>query len=139
MLQHLLPVLLPSWRLFDSIGPAPMLQWAREAHDAEPRWKAFRPLPERRTLAAVLMSLAWAPQRNETLYLASCAERLLAGPNAALERRVVEALRAAAEAGELAGVGTRLHVRIMVSERDGATIRERQAWRASPVPLASTR
>ena len=135
MLQRLWPVLLPSWRFFDTIGPAPRLEWAcaprGAAADAPVLWQEFRPLPERRGLAAVLASLVWAPRRNQTLFLLGCAEHLLQAPSAALETRLLSAMRDAALAGELPGTarGDDLHVRIVVTQRDGDSLSEHEAWR----------
>lgn len=135
MLQRLWPVLLPSWRFFDTIGPAPRLEWACSppgaAADAPVRWQEFRPLPERRSFAGVLASLVWAPRRNETLFLLGCAEHLLEGHSAALETRLVAAMRDAWLAGDLPGAarGDDLHVRIVVTQREGESLREHQAWR----------
>jgi hypothetical protein len=83
----------------------------------------------------------WAPHRNETLFLLSCAERLLESPEPARERVLLTALRELAQAGELAGASheTQLHVRIMLTEREGDTVREREAWRAAPQRLGSAR
>jgi hypothetical protein len=135
MLQRLWPVLVPSWRFFDTIGPAPRLEWARApsgaAADAPVLWQEFRPLPERRGLAAVLASLVWAPRRNQTLFLLGCAERLMERPSAALEARLLAALRDAALSGELPGtaLGDDLYVRIVVTQRDGGSLRELEVWR----------
>lgn len=141
MIQWLLPALLPSWRFFDRIGAAPRLEWARTAEDGAPQWQVFRPQPAQRSFAEVALSLVWAPRRNETLFLLSCAERLLESPEPARERVLLTALRELALAGELAGGSheTRLHVRIMVTERDGDVIAEREAWRAAPQRLGSAR
>ena len=142
MLQRLWPVLLPSWRFFDTIGPAPRLEWAYSpsgtAADAPVRWQEFRPLPARRSLAGVLASLVWAPRRNETLFLLGCAEHLSEAPTAALETRLLSAMREAAQAGELPGTlrGYDLHVRIVVTQRDGESLSEHEAWR-SRVPATA--
>lgn len=141
MLQWLLPALLPSWRFFDRIGAAPRLEWARTTEDAAPHWQVFRPQPARRPFAEVALSLVWAPRRNETLFLLSCAERLLESPEPARERVLLSMMLDLAQAGELAGSAheSRLHLRIMVTERDGDAITEREAWRAAPQPLEPAR
>ena len=71
------------------------------------------------------------PRRNETLFLLGCAERLLDAPSPALEARLCSALRAAAAASELPGAaqGRQLHVRIVVTQREGEGLREHEAWR----------
>lgn len=141
MIQWLLPALLPSWRFFDRVGAAPRLEWARTAEGAAPVWREFRPQPVRRSIDEIATSLVWAPRRNETLFLLSCAERLLESPEPALERVLLTRLRELARAGELPGAAheDRLHVRVVITERDGDTIASREAWRAAPLALGSPR
>jgi hypothetical protein len=141
MLQWLLPALMPSWRFFDTMGAAPRLEWARHEPGVEPRWQAFRPQPAQRHPAAVALSLIWAPRRNETLFILSCAESLLQAPTAARERLLLSTLRAAALAGECPGQAreTWLHVRIMITQRDGHVIHQLEAWRAEPLTLDAGR
>jgi hypothetical protein len=141
MIGWLLPALLPSWRFFDRVGAAPRLEWARTAGNAAPVWREFRPQPERREWLEVVQSLVWAPHRNETLFLLSCAERLLEAPEPARERVLLTRLRELARAGELPGGGheDQLHVRIVITERDGDALASREAWRAAPVAMGSPR
>ncbi len=141
MLQWLLPALLPSWRFFDRVGAAPRLEWARAAKGEPPVWRVFRPQPERRSVDAVALSLVWAPRRDETLFLLSCAERLIESPDPPRERVLLARLRELALAGEFVARTheDRLHVRIMLTERDGEAIAEREAWRATPIELAAAR
>ncbi len=101
MRPHLLPALLPGWRFFDEIGPSPRIDYAllptaSALTDAD--WQPFRPAPLRLSLAALLWRLLWNPERNETLYVLRCAERVLEGdsgfPVAELQRRIDAAARA---------------------------------------------
>lgn len=77
-LKLLLPALIPSWNFFDVIAPAPRVEYARlrSIGDAQGEWREFRPRPQSLSPLAMLMRLVWNPRWNETLFLASCAERL---------------------------------------------------------------
>ncbi|MCD8519774.1 MAG: hypothetical protein LRY57_00355 [Alphaproteobacteria bacterium] len=80
-LQLLLPALIPSWRFFDTIAPSPRIEIAllpdEKAEAAH--WREFHPRPERRSPLTILKSLFWNPRWNESLFLVSCAERLMNG------------------------------------------------------------
>lgn len=77
-LKLLLPALIPSWRFFDVIAPAPYIEIAvyKYAHDEGPVWKEFRPRPDKLTILAMCKRMIWNPRWNESLFLMSCAERL---------------------------------------------------------------
>ena len=100
MLQLLLPALIPSWRFFDRIGPAPRVEFAvvNSADQSDSEWSEVRPRPVRVSPGAMLGRLFWNPQWNESLYLVSCAERLLDDPSHAraidLWMRVAHIVRA---------------------------------------------
>jgi hypothetical protein len=74
----LLPALTPSWRFFDSIGPSPRIEFALlETPEGDADWREFRPRPATLSGRKMLRRLFWNPDRNESLFLTSCAERLL--------------------------------------------------------------
>lgn len=80
-LQLLLPALVPSWNFFDIIAPAPFIEYAAlQNKDDTPNWQAFRPRPQRLSTVPILRRLFWNPNWNESLFLVSCAERLLTEP-----------------------------------------------------------
>lgn len=83
MLQLLLPALIPSWRFFDRIGPAPCIEFAVGVtpEDAGGDWQELRPRPARVSAGAMVVRLFWNRRWNESLYLVSCAERLLDDPS----------------------------------------------------------
>lgn len=82
--RWLLPALIPSWRFFDRIGPAPHVEYAlADAQDSEAdglEWHPVFPRLAYESVGAMLTRLVWSPSRNEALYLVSCAERLLEDP-----------------------------------------------------------
>ena len=68
----LLPVLLPAWRFFQSVGPSPRIEIERDGE-----WFEARPPPSRLSVQAMLWRLVWNAGWNESLFLTSCAERVL--------------------------------------------------------------
>ncbi len=78
-LKLLLPALIPSWRFFDTIAPSPRIEFARleTAHDTAESWQEFRPRPAHLPVKIMLQRLFWNPRWNETLFLVSCAERIM--------------------------------------------------------------
>ena len=77
-LALLLPALIPSWRFFDVIAPSPRIEFAMlTSPDSAAVWQAFRPRPARVALSTMLGRLFWNPRWNESLFLVSCAERLV--------------------------------------------------------------
>jgi hypothetical protein len=81
-LRLLLPALIPSWNFFDVIAPSPRVEYALTSakDDAPDDWREFRPRPERVSPAAMLGRLVWNPRWNQTLFVVSCAERLVENP-----------------------------------------------------------
>jgi hypothetical protein len=89
MFRYLLPVLIPSWRFFDFIAPSPRIEFAviAQLDDPATRWQEFRPRPVHLPVAAMLRRLLWNPIWNESLFIVSCAEKLLDEPSI---RRMIE-------------------------------------------------
>lgn len=96
MLHLLLPALIPSWRFFDRIGPAPRIEFAitERQDDKTPQWREVRPRPQQVSVGKMLVRLLWNRRRNEALYLVSCAERLVEDPT---EWRATELWQRAAD------------------------------------------
>lgn len=81
-LQLLLPALIPSWRFFDVIAPSPRIEFGlmHTAQDTPDYWQEFRPRPAHLPFGAMLKGMVWNPRWNESLFLVSCAERLMDYP-----------------------------------------------------------
>lgn len=129
MLRLLFPALMPSWRFFDRIGAAPSLEFGvtRASADAVTHWRAVRTRPPHVSLGRMLASLVWNPRGNESLYLVSCAERLIDDPSAAradaLWRRVASVVRDEPPApGADAGAFMRIRV-VEVAREQGRLVR----------------
>lgn len=130
MLRLLLPALIPSWRFFDTIAPSPRIEFAlldRE-EEAAPNWRAFRPHPNRLSFGAMLRRLFWNPLWNESLFLVTCAERLLEQPSSFRENEILRRVAHAIELGEIeSGVNKPrfVRVRIVVLRRGDSQIQGR--------------
>jgi hypothetical protein len=131
MLQHLLPALIPSWRFFDRIGPAPHLEFQLTASPdrVSAEWGAVHPRRARVPAILMLARLFWNPYGNEALYLVSCAERLIDDPSDAgaddLWQRVADIVE---RDNAHASVGPFLRVRIVQVMREGDRIIHHVPW-----------
>ncbi len=78
-LKLLLPALIPSWNFFDIIAPSPRIQFIllTEEKKIQPEWLYFRPRPPHISFSKMLKKMFWNPQWNESLFLVSCAERIM--------------------------------------------------------------
>lgn len=137
MLTLWLPALIPSWRFFDRIGPAPSIEYSLAAGDDD--WRDVRPRPARVSPVAMVGRLLWNRRWNERLYLISCAERLLDDPT--IERvdelcsRVAEIVRAEHGApGDAAAVSIRIRI-VEATRQDGRIVR-RVVFVSDARPLA---
>lgn len=81
-LKLLLPALIPSWNFFDIIAPSPRIEYALLDSKGEnaSEWQGFRPRPKQLSFIQFLYRLFWNAEWNETLFMVSCAERILQNP-----------------------------------------------------------
>jgi len=130
-LKLLLPALIPSWRFFDAITPSPRLEFVllKSSQDAAIDWREFRPRPTQLSLKHVLRYLFWNPQWNESLFLVSCAERLVNEPTEHSHAEILKRLRR-----EIAHTSSApcLQFRLVFVSRDGTEIKK-DVWYISPV------
>ncbi len=87
----LLPALLPSWGFFDVVAPSPRVhyQLLDEHLLAACEWREFRPRPSHVSLPTMLCRLLWNAQWNESLFLTSCAERIVQGDRSHSENEIL--------------------------------------------------
>jgi hypothetical protein len=101
-LKLLLPVLIPSWRFFDAIAPSPRIEFALldTAQDTPSEWQEFCPKPQHIPIRMMLKRIFWNPQWNASLFMVSCAERLMHHPTQhsidEIRRRITADARTAA-------------------------------------------
>jgi len=78
-LKLFLPAIFPSWNFFDIISPSPRIEYALfSAEDKEAlNWVRFRPRENEFSYSNLLKTLFWNSKWNESLFLVSCAERII--------------------------------------------------------------
>ncbi len=94
-LKLLLPALLPSWRFFDVIAPAPRIQYCLSSgsmqSDHQPqKWSTFLSRPYKVSFGKMCARMLWNTDWNEGLFLISCAERLIEAPTAHSEQEIMK-------------------------------------------------
>jgi hypothetical protein len=96
LLNLILPALFPSWRFFDVIGPSPRIELCllENSEDDDDRWQEYRPKRARIGVPDRLKAFFWNAPWNETLYLATCAERLIQGQSDHSAREIRRRIRA---------------------------------------------
>lgn len=130
----LLPALIPSWNFFDVIAPSPRIEVARLAAPDDKRdWHEFRPRPQRVSPVEMLSRLVWNPRWNETLFLVSCAERLIDHPTPHSEDEIFR--RVAADLIRPRGESW-LVFRLVFVSRQGEAIEREVLFEAEPRRLA---
>ena len=137
-LKLLLPALIPSWRFFDVIAASPRVEYALlgSSGDVARDWLEFRPRPDRIPFPVMLGRLFWNARWNESLFVISCAERLLAEPTAHSQDEIFR--RIAADLAErLERGGDWLSFRIVLVDADEGAIRREAAFVADPRRVAS--
>ena len=123
-LKLLLPALIPSWNFFDVIADSPRIEYMllNAPDEAAGAWLEFRPCPERLSIRAMMRQLFWNARWNETLFVVSCAERVLAEPTAHSQDEIFR--RIAADLEDVPAA-TWLRFRIvLLSEREATIVRE---------------
>ena len=87
-IKFLLPALIPSWNFFDVISPSPFIQFSllKSNSTSEPIWHEFRPLPKHISFAQMLKRMLWNSRQNESLYLLSCAEKIVSNSSIQIVR-----------------------------------------------------
>lgn len=95
-LKLLLPALIPSWRFFDIIAPSPRIEFTclKNENDSSKNWHEFRPRPAKLSIKSLFTRIFWNPYWNESLFLVSCAERLICEPTEHSHKEIFERIQA---------------------------------------------
>lgn len=99
VLKLLMPALFPSWRFFDVIAPSPRIEIAFAADPTVPApegdepWCECRPKRPRMGIVDYVISFFWNARWNESLFLATCAERMMQNPSDHSTRELRRRLR----------------------------------------------
>ena len=94
-IKLLMPALFPSWRFFDMIAPSPRVEVCLlETLEAEAgNWWELRPKQATVSAPELATRFFWNARWNETLFLTSCAERMIQAPSAHSERELRHRIR----------------------------------------------
>lgn len=128
----LLPALFPSWRFFDVIAASPRIEFTllNVADDVSNGWQEFRPRPAKLSYATMLKRLFWNSRWNESLFLVSCAERIMMQPTEHSQQEIFSRIRADLERNSI--TTTYLKFRLVFISRDGDTL-QKEILFVSPV------
>lgn len=133
----LLPALVPAWNFFDVIADSPRVEFActPTAGEVPATWQLFRPPSSRQSARSVLRRLVWNPVWNETLFVVSCAERLMRQPTAHSEDEIFKRITADLVRGGTSPE-TWLRFRLAFIGREGEALTREVRYEAAPRPLA---
>jgi uncharacterized protein (UPF0248 family) len=126
-LKLLLPALVPSWRFFDVVAPSPRVEFVllETAQDAADNWQEFRPRPAHLSIGNMLKRMFWNPRWNESLFLVSCAERLIKNPTEHSAQEIVKRIKAELARGFTEEAATPyLQFRLVFVYRHGAELQK---------------
>ncbi len=135
MIKLILPVLFPSWRFFNRIGPSPRLEYGFGEQPS--LWHEFRPRPQAVHWLTGLRRLFYNPQWNEYLFMTCCAERLLEESSQLLVDEIFARLLWAIAKGEIAVPEgeARLSFRVLIVERSATGVTRSLAYLANPINI----
>ena len=140
-LKLLLPALIPSWNFFDYIAPSPRIQFALLNKENEPphEWHEFCPRPVHVSIMQMIKRMFWNPKWNESLYMLSCAERLIEKYTPHSEGEILNCilkdLRSTPENALLLNA-THLQFRLIVIQRKNDQLHEEQTFLSRIQPLS---
>ncbi len=123
----LLPALIPSWNFFDVIAPSPRIQYAllNTKDEESPEWHEFRPRPAQITFIQILGRMLWNPVWNETLFMISCAERLLDQPTKHSENEIFRRIAVQLEHDKANYIDNKyLQFRVLLMTREGMQLQQ---------------
>ena len=140
-LKLLLPAILPSWRFFDFIAPSPRIQFTLlSAPDEVPhQWHEFRPRPAQLSFKQMLGRMIWNPRWNESLFLVSCAERLMEYPTQHSEDEILKRIMAELKSHSLATnvtAATHLQFRLLIIKRHDSQLQQTVVFHSRVQPLS---
>ena len=140
ILKLLIPALIPSWNFFDIITPSPRIQFTLlGAENESPReWHEFRPRPAQLPFLQMLGRMLWNAKWNESMFVISCAERLMEQPtqhseNEILMRIIADLVRNTSNTQ--LKTATHLQFRLLVVERQGTELQQEVTFHSRIQPL----
>ncbi|WP_298256962.1 hypothetical protein [uncultured Litoreibacter sp.] len=131
------PVLLPSWRFFQTVEASPRVQWAwvEPSGGSSQAWSDFRPVPQKIDPWRMLVSLFWNPMRNESLFVMSCAERIALHPTPHSIAQIRHRVRADVKQLTAPRIKTNVQFRVVFVQGEGAGQSQETVFTSDPFPL----
>lgn len=134
ILRLYLPAIIPSWRFFKEVAPSPRIELGLCAPGGMPeRWEEARPRPAHVSPLRMLRRMLWNPRWNETLFLTSCAERIVEG-GALHDAALAEAEIARRLARDLPPGPGAFRFRLVFVRREGARLVREVEHLSAPLP-----
>jgi len=144
ILKLLLPAVIPSWRFFDVIAPSPRIQFAllnsaNAPSDDHHEWREFRPRPAHLSFLQMLGRMFWNPERNESLFLVSCAERIVQQPTQHSEDEILKRIIAEIKSNHsgLTEKITHLQFRLLLVQRQDSQLQQQVVFHSRIQPLST--
>lgn len=124
-LKLLLPALIPSWNFFDTISPSPRIEYSLLSSENEKslNWIEFRPKPSHISLNNMFKRLFWNPKWNESLFLTSCAERILENHTLHSENEILRRIERDLVLRKEQATETHLQFRLLFIQRVGIELK----------------
>ncbi len=126
IVKLILPVIIPSWNFFDVIVASPRIQYCllRDKNEPDRIWSEFRPRAMKVAFITMLGRLFWNPKWNETLYLVSCAERLVEQQTNHSEDEIFKRVISSLSKTEINSTHKLIKIRLSFIKREGNLLTE---------------
>ena len=129
-LKLVLPAIIPSWNFFDVIVPSPRIQYLLldPENNLKTEWKEFRPRPQHLSVWKMIVRMFWNPVWNESLFIMSCAERLIEHPSQHSEDEIFKRIKADIIANKKIynlNETTQIQFRLVFIRREGDVLKEK--------------
>lgn len=133
-LKLLLPALVPSWRFFDFIAPSPRVHYTvlNDENDQPNEWVEFRPRPAHVSFPKMLRRMVWNPDWNESLFIVSCAERIMEAPTQHSEDEILKRI-----VRELDGEAGYIQFRLIVIQRVEESLQQEIVFHSRIEPISA--
>lgn len=140
-LSLVLPVLIPSWRFFKTVEPSPRVQWALIPDDAKAPliWSNFQPPPQTMPPLQMVRRLFWNPDRNDALFVISCAERIQQQPTPHSIAEIRTRIQRDIKHLDIQPDKAHLKFRLVFVHRDQSGRVEKVVFTSDPFPAAADR
>ncbi|MDA0772851.1 MAG: hypothetical protein O3C63_07905 [Cyanobacteria bacterium] len=126
-LKLLIPVFIPSWQFFNKIAPSPRIEFSLMATVEEQscQWQEFCLRPKQLSITSILKSIFYNPRWNESLFITTCAERLITNPTEQASQEIIQRIKSDLEQRQVDLSKTPyLQFRLVFVSRQGSELQE---------------